>query len=296
MRTPGHQDRRREQDVTDSHHTTLRTVASQRRGGGPVLRVFAPVLLGLVVLSIWQLLTAGGRILPTLLPSPAAVFTRFADDLAAGQLLTLTGTTLVEALLGSLLAAVIALPLGYLIAHWRVFDAAVSPYLAASQAIPAVAVAPLLVIWVGYGLLPIMLLCALLVFFPVVLSTVLGIRGIRRELIEAAELDGAAGVRMLRHIEWPLALRAVLTGIRNGFTLSITGAVVGELVMGGNGLGMLLSVQASTVDTTGLFATLLMLCLLAVAIYLLLVAIEWASDPLRDPRRPRTTARPKETA
>lgn len=282
--------------MADTDRTRTRITASTPRRGGPVLRVLAPIVLGLAVLLLWSLITATGSVPPTLLPSPGAVFTRFAADLTGGPLLALTGTTVVEAILGSLLAAAIGLPLGYLIAHWRVFDAAVSPYLAASQAIPAVAVAPLLVIWVGYGLLPIMLLCALLVFFPVVLATVLGVRGIRRELIEAAELDGAAGARMLRHIEWPLALRAVLTGIRNGFTLSITGAVVGELVMGGNGLGMLLSVQSSTVDTTGLFATLLMLCLLAVAIYLLLVLIEWASDPLRDPRATRTITRLKESS
>lgn len=279
--------------MADTDRTARRFAAPRSRLGGPALRALAPIVLGLVVLLAWQLTVLSGRVLPTLLPGPGAVFSRFLDELGTGQLFALTGVTLLEALLGSVLAAAIALPLGYLIAHVRVFDAAVSPYLAASQAIPAVAVAPLLVIWVGYGLLPIVLLCALLVFFPVVLSTVLGIRGVRRELIEAAELDGAGGLRMLHHIEAPLARRAVLTGIRNGFTLSITGAVVGELVMGGNGLGMLLSVQASTADTTGLFATLVMLCLLAVGIYLVLVAIEWGADPLRSPR---TTTRSKESA
>ncbi|WP_229117094.1 ABC transporter permease [Enemella dayhoffiae] len=244
-------------------------------------RILAPLLLGAAILLGWQLVTAVGAVPITLLPTPVAVAQRFGQDLAAGQLLAWTGTTIVEALLGSALAASIALPLAYLIAKVRLVETATAPYLAASQAIPAVAVAPLLVLWVGYGLLPIVLLCALLVFFPVVLATVLGVRGVDPELKEAAQLDGAAGWQLLRHIEGPLSQRAVLTGLRNGFTLSITGAVVGELVMGGNGLGMVLSVQASTADTTGLFSTLLMLCLLAIVIYLIMLLLESWTDPLR---------------
>ncbi|MDO5501496.1 MAG: ABC transporter permease subunit, partial [Propionibacteriaceae bacterium] len=232
------------------------------------VRLIAPLLLGALVLLAWQLATASGAVPPTLLPPPGQVFARFAHDVTAGPLLAYAGITILEALLGCLLAALVALPMGYLIARARIAEAAVSPYLAASQAVPAVALAPLLVIWVGYGLLPIMLLCALLVFFPVVLSTVLGLRTIDREVLEAAQLDGAHGLTLLRFIEWPLALPAVLTGLRNGFTLSVTGAVVGELVMGGHGLGMVLSVQSMSVDTTGLFATLVMLCLIASAIYM----------------------------
>lgn len=250
-------------------------------------RLLAPLVLGAVVVLAWHFATASGAVPPTLLPAPSAVLARFFADVGSGQLLGYAGVTIVEAILGCLLAAVIALPMGYVIARARTVEAAVSPYVAASQAIPAVAIAPLLVIWIGYGLLPIMVLCALLVFFPVVLSTVLGLRTIDPEVLEAAQLDGAHGLRMLRFIEWPLALPAVLTGLRNGFTLSVTGAVVGELVMGGHGLGMVLSVQSASVDTAGLFATLLMLSLIAVAIYMALIAVEWFSDPLRPSTRER---------
>ncbi|WP_432558791.1 ABC transporter permease [Granulicoccus sp. GXG6511] len=245
------------------------------------VRVLAPLVLGALVLLAWHLATVSGAVAPTLLPPPGKVFARFAADFASGSLLTYAGITVLEALLGCLLAAGVALPMGYLIARARIAEAAVSPYLAASQAIPAIAIAPLLVIWVGYGLLPIMLLCALLVFFPVVLSTVLGLRTIDKEVLEAAQLDGAGGLSMLRFIEWPLALPAVLTGLRNGFTLSVTGAVVGELVMGGHGLGMVLSVQSMSVDTTGLFATLVMLCLIAIVIYMAMLVVESLTDPMR---------------
>jgi NitT/TauT family transport system permease protein len=251
------------------------------------VRVLAPLVLGAIILGAWQFATASGAVAPTLLPPPGEVFARFGADFASGELVKYAGITVLEALLGCLLAAGVALPMGYLIARARIAEAAVSPYLAASQAIPAIAIAPLLVIWVGYGLLPIMLLCALLVFFPVVLSTVLGLRTIGKDVLEAAQLDGAHGWSMLRHIEWPLALPAVLTGLRNGFTLSVTGAVVGELVMGGHGLGMVLSVQSMSMDTTGLFATLVMLALIAIVIYMAMLVVESATDPMRPAARDR---------
>lgn len=249
------------------------------------LRVVAPVVLGLLILAAWALAAATAGLPDTLLPSPGAVASRFATDVGNGLLVGHTLTTAWEAVLGCLLAAGVALPIGYLIARSRVAEAALSPYLAASQAIPAVALAPLLVIWVGYGLLPIVLLCALIVFFPVVLATSLGLRTLDPEVLEAAALDGASGATLLRHIEAPLALPAVLTGLRNGFTLSITGAVVGELVMGGDGLGMVLSSQANSVDTTGVFSTLVMLCLLAVVVYLLMLGAERLLDPFKPVRR-----------
>lgn len=241
--------------------------------------------LGAVVLAIWQLLATSGRIPAALLPTPHSVGVRLVQDLAQRTLLGPTAVTVGEAVLGCMVATVVALPLGYLIAGSHLAQAALFPYLAASQAIPAVALAPLLVIWVGYGLIPIALLCSLIVFFPLVLSTVLGIRGIDPDVVEAAQLDGASGWSMVWAIEAPLARPVLLTGIRNGFTLSITGAVVGEFVMGGKGLGMVVSVETTSADTTGLFATLIVLCVLAVAVHQALVLVEHLTDPYRLPRR-----------
>ena len=246
------------------------------------MHVAAPLLLGLFLFIAWQLLAASGTIPATLLPSPGSVARRLATEIGGSSLLPRTWITIKESLLGCVLASSIALPMGYLVGRNRIAEVTLSPYLAASQAIPAIAVAPLLVIWVGYGMIPIVLLCSLLVFFPVVLSTVLGLRIIDTDVIEAAQLDGAHGPSMLHHIEWPLARPSVITGLRNGFTLSITGAVIGEMVMGGQGLGMVMSVQSANNDTAGLFATILVLCLLAVTIYLAMLAIEALTNPLLD--------------
>lgn len=254
-------------------------MAQHRRVAPLWLRISAPLVAAALLLLGWAGWSTSGAISNSLLPTPAAVATRLGRELASGRLWPPTFVTIQEALLGCLLAATVALPIAYLIAHVRLAEATFSPYLAASQAIPAVALAPLLVIWVGYGTLPVVLLCSIMVFFPMVLSTVLGLRSIDRELIDAARVDGADAARLARWIEWPLALPATLTGIRNGFTLSITGAVVGELVMGGNGLGQRLAVQSQSSDTTGLFTTLVVLCVLAIGIYLAMAGLEWLVNP-----------------
>ncbi|GAB3567725.1 ABC transporter permease [Spelaeicoccus albus] len=237
-------------------------------------RVLAPVVLGIVVLAVWQAVTGSGVVSAYFLPSPVAIAGEFVGQVAHSSLLTFTGRTLVESLAGSALGIIVALPLGYLVARKPLFSAAVEPYFAASQAIPAVALAPLLVLWLGYGLFPIAILCALLVFFPIYVTTVLGLQTLDREVLDAARMDGVSAASMLWYIEFPLAMPSVLAGVRNGLTLSVTGAVVGEFVMGGDGLGLLLNAQRDSVDTVGLFATLVMLSALAIAMYLLVRLFE----------------------
>ncbi|MGC4154773.1 MAG: ABC transporter permease [Propionicimonas sp.] len=243
---------------------------SSRRG----MTIAAPLLLAAVLLLGWALTTRLGSIPEYLLPSPGAVGSRLLADLAGGELWPYLGLTLVEALGGCLLGAAGAIPLAVAIHRLAWFRAAVQPFLGATQAIPAIALAPLLVLWVGYGLGPVVLLCALMVFFPILVSTVLGLRHVDPDVLRAARVDGADTVRLLTEIEFPLAWPAVLAGLRNGFTLSVTGAVVGEMVMGGRGLGMVLTVQRDAVDTAGMFATIAVLCVVAATIYSLIYAWE----------------------
>ncbi len=226
-----------------------------------------PLVVGLGLLLVWELACRVGQIDPYFLPAPSVVLNRLVADLSAGHILGFLGTTIAEALAGALLAAAVAIPLGYLTAKSRVAATIIEPYAAASQAIPAIAMAPLLVLWIGYGFTPIIVLCAIMVFFPMMLGTALGLSQIPHEIIDAARLDGAGSGRLLRHIEFPLALPALLTGLRNGLTLSMTGAVVGEFSMGGRGLGMVLTMQRDSGDTTGLFSTITLLAACAIALY-----------------------------
>ncbi len=252
-----------------------------RRRTPLVIRIAAPIALGGLIMITWHLVVANGGIPPTLLPPPGRVLDRLTGDLCSGRLNMPMLVTLSEALLGCVLAALVALPIAWSIVHYRLIDALTAPYLAASQALPAVAIAPLLAIWLGYGRLPVVVLCSVMVFFPMVLATALGLRGIDRDIMDAARVDGASAGQLARWLEWPMALPATLTGIRNGCTLSITGAVVGELVMGGSGLGQRLAVQSQSHDTVGLFVTLLVLCTLAIGCYLLVTLIEYLTNPYR---------------
>jgi len=177
--------------------------------------------------------------------------------------------------------AAVALPLAVLIHRSRWVNAAVTPFLGATQAIPAIALAPLLVLWVGYGLRSVVLLCALLVFFPILVASVVGLRHLDPSVIDAARMDGAASAALLTQIELPLALPSILAGLRNGFTLSVTGAVVGEMVMGGDGLGQLLTIQRDSLDTAGMFATIVVLCALASLAYGLIQLVERRSKVMQ---------------
>ncbi len=251
--------------------------------------VAAPIALGVLIIAGWQIITASGLVSTFLLPAPLTVLRAFwlalTDGCARGTVTCAGGPhaawtaitnsllassaaiTLIESLAGCALGALVALPLGYAVARSRLIAGAVQPYLAASQALPAVAVAPLIALWLGYNLSPVIALCALIVFFPLTITTTLGLRLLDRDVLDAARVDGAGFWSLLWRIELPLALPSILAGLRTSLTLSVTGAVVGEWASGGNGLGQLLLLNHEYADPAGEFATLLMLGLLAAALY-----------------------------
>jgi NitT/TauT family transport system permease protein len=238
-------------------------IAAQR-----VLLLAPPIVLAIVLLVSWYISTATGSVPSFILPAPRDVFTALSEGLKSGLFLSNALVTIQESLLGFLLAAVIALPLGYGLAKSRLFAAALQPYLAAGQAIPAIVIAPVLVLWLGYGLVPITVLCMLVVLFPMVITTALGVQMIDRTLTDAARVEGASGWSMLVYIEFPLALPAILAAIRTGLTLSITGALVGEFVSNsGQGLGALVFLAKDQFNAPLMFATLIILAGLAALYY-----------------------------
>lgn len=220
-------------------------------------RVMPALLLAVVVLGLWTFGAAQlGR---TLLPSPLAVARALGELAGTGDLWPAALATTQVALGGIAIAVVVALPLAWVIVHSRPAAAALEPYVAVSQSIPAIAIAPLLALWFGYGPGTTALLAAVVVFFPLVITTTLGLRGLDRDVLAAARVDGAGTGALLWHLEVPLALPQALAGLRAGVALAMTGAVVGEFVLGGRGLGQLLVAQRDRIDTAGMFATLLVL-------------------------------------
>jgi NitT/TauT family transport system permease protein len=235
---------------------------------GQVLTVVPPLVLALLLFVSWYITTATGRVSSLFLPKPGDVFASLSDGIASGMYLSNTLVTVQESVLGFLIALAIALPLGYGIAKSRLLAVTIQPYLSAGQAIPAVVIAPLLILWLGYGILPNVVICALVVLFPMVINTILGVQTIDRALIDAAHVEGAAGWSLLAHIEFPLALPALLAAVRSGFTLSIVGALVGEVVSGGDsGLGSLVLLAKNQYNTPFMFATLVVLAALAALYY-----------------------------
>ena len=230
--------------------------------------IVPPLALALIIILSWFVGTATGKVPDFILPAPLDVFATLVDGLRSGLFLSNALVTIQESLLGFLLGVIIALPMGYAIAKSRLFAATVQPYLVGGQAIPAIVIAPVLVLWLGYGLLPITILCMLVVLFPMVITTALGVQTIDSIYTDAARVEGASGWSMLAHIEFPLALPAILAALRIGLTLSITGALVGEFVSNSaQGLGALVFEAKDQFNAPLMFATLIFLAGLAALYY-----------------------------
>ena len=209
-----------------------------------------------------------------ILPSPDLVAARFIQVLANGSLIRHTGYTLLEVLLGLFLGSMLATVLGYFLARSITLEKLLSPYLVASQAIPVVAIAPLLVIWFGSGLISKVFICALIVFFPVLINTIVGLRAVPRNLVDLMRSLRASPGQILRYLEIPAALPVFLGGLRIGATLSVIGAVVGEFVGADRGLGFLINVGRGQYDTALVFVAIITLILMALSLYTLVLLIE----------------------
>lgn len=230
--------------------------------------------LGLAV-AAWELVVRLTRLPPFILPSPGQVGARFGIALADGSLARHTLATLQEVCLGLGIGVTLATFLGYLLARSPLLERLIGPYLVASQAIPTVAIAPLLVIWFGPGMLSKVLICALIVFFPVLVNTVVGVRAVPRDLRALMHTLRATRWQTLRYLEIPAALPLFLGGLRIGATLSVIGAVVGELVGSNRGLGFLINVGRGQYDTALVFVATFTLMTLALGLYGLVLLAEW---------------------
>jgi NitT/TauT family transport system permease protein len=225
---------------------------------------FASLLLGLFT---WYLITRYSGIPNFILPSPVSVWTRFLKALSDGSLIYHTGITLSEIVLGLIVGTIFATIVGYLLAKSRSLERVLSPYLVASQAIPVVAIAPLLVIWLGDGILSKVVICALIVFFPVLVNTIVGVRAVPIALYDLMNSLHASGAQILWKVEVPASLPVFLGGLRIGATLSVIGAIVGELVSAEKGLGFLLQLGDFQYDTPMVFVAVFTLIALALILY-----------------------------
>jgi NitT/TauT family transport system permease protein len=219
------------------------------------------------VLAAWALIVSITHMPVFLLPSPMGVWNKFVILIQNGTLLANALFTLYEVLLGLGLGSIVAMCLGYFLAKSRLTEKLLSPYLVASQAIPVIAIAPLLIIWFGPGILSKVLICSLTVFFPVLVNTMIGFRAVPDNLRDLMGSLRATRWQKLRHLEIPAALPVLFGGLRIGATLSVIGAVVGEFVGSDRGLGFLINVGRGQYDTALVFVAILTLILMALLLY-----------------------------
>jgi len=225
-------------------------------------------------LLIWEGLVRLLQLPAFILPAPLQVGERFLRALSDGSLLRHSAATLLEVFSGLISGVFFATLMGYLLAKSTFLENVLQPFLVASQAIPTVAIAPLLVIWFGAGIFSKVLICALIVFFPVLVNTVVGLRAVPENLRDLMCSLRATRWQTLHLLELPAALPVLLGGLRIGATLSVIGAVVGELVGADRGLGFLINVGRGQYDTALVFVGVLTLVCLALALYSLVLWLE----------------------
>lgn len=243
----------------------------------PTLRLpgWAALLISMAATTgIWKLIVAVRDYPSFILPSPELVLQRTIDELISGTLRHHAITTLIEAVAGYGLALAISLVLGYLLAHSPRLERLLSPQIAATQAIPVVAIAPLIILWVGSDIRARILVATLVTFFPILSSTIVALRSVSRELTEMARISGASWWQVLWHIELPLALPGIFGGVKAGLALATTGAVVGEFVGGRDGLGALINIARGLFDTPLMFASLLLLAIITLGFSLFAALLE----------------------
>lgn len=244
-----------------------------RASGKPALEFLArhngwlAIISIIVVLISWTLIIDWGNLPAFLLPTPDAVWLKFTAMLRDGTLITHAAVTLYEVLLGLLAGSLLASVLGYTLSKSHLLEKVLSPYLVASQAIPTVAIAPLLVIWFGPGIFSKVLVCTLTVFFPILVNTMIGFREVPANLYDLMRSLGADHSQRLRFLEIPSALPVLFGGLRIGATLSVIGAVVGEFVGSDRGLGFLINVGRGQYDTALVFVSIISLVFMALSLY-----------------------------
>jgi NitT/TauT family transport system permease protein len=228
----------------------------------------------LLFIVLWELVVRLGNYPPFFLPSPGRVYAKFLVVVRDGTLWRHTQITLVEIFGGLALGLTTATSLGYILAKSRLAERILSPYIVASQSIPIVSLAPLLVIWFGFGSLSKILVCALTLFFPVLINTIIGIRSAERDLIDLMRSLEATRWQVFTMLEVPAALPVLLGGLKVGGTLSVIGAVVGEFVGADRGLGFLVNLARGLFDTPLMFVALFTLVAIAVGLYVSVTILE----------------------
>lgn len=228
-----------------------------------------PLAVLVILFAGWWFVTWRELVPAYLVPGPGAVWDTMVADWA--MLLEHTWVTTMETIVGFLLATVIGVATAVLLVYSRTAEKSLYPLILFAQVIPKIAIAPILVVWFGFGLTPKIVLAVLIAFFPVVVSAVAGLRSVDPELLELSATMGASRWKTFRKIRFPGALPHLMSGLKVAVTLAVVGAVVGEFVGADRGLGYVLLLASGNLNSPLLFADLILMSLIGVVLF---VAVE----------------------
>ncbi len=253
---------------------------SRARSAGGLARDYAPAAAFLVLLVVgWEVAVAAFDVAPYLLPAPSGVWTAFLEtrELLPAHLRTTVG----EALLGLALAAVAGVTLAAIIAGSSFARRAVYPVVVVSQNVPLIVLAPLLVIWFGFGMAPKVLVVALAGFFPIAVNTVDGLRGADREMVELVRSMGASRLQVLRTVLIPSAIPSFFAGLKISAAYAVIGAVIGEWVGASSGLGLFITRSQTAFRVDRVFVAIVLIAALSIALFTAVHLAERLAMPWR---------------
>lgn len=257
------------------------TLATRAQRAAAVL--WRPLLLLAIVFAVWWFITWRDYTPQYIVPSPASVAETMVEDWQ--MLARNTSVTLYETVIGFVLAGVIGVLAAVLIVYSRTLERALYPLILFAQVIPKIAIAPILIVWFGFGPEPKIILAVLISFFPVVISGVTGLRSTDPELLELSATMGASRWKTFRKVRFPGALPHLLSGLKVAVTLAVVGAVVGEFVGADTGLGRVLLVASGNLDAPLLFADLILMSAIGVALFVVMEIVEALLIPWHASRR-----------
>jgi len=238
---------------------------------GPVLGIFLAIFL------LWELCCRLFKVPDFILPSPSVIIDKIATS---WWLLLVNGlVTAQEIVLGFGMSVVIGIPLAVLVVYSRVFERVAFPFMVSLQTIPKVALAPILVMWLGYGILPKVMVAFLISFFPIVIGAVVGMRSAEKEMIYLVQSMGANELTTFLKIRLPRALPSIFGGLKVGMGQAVVGATVGEFIAAERGLGYLQLISQVRLDTALLFAAVVVLSLLGVLLFNIVAWVERLALP-----------------
>jgi NitT/TauT family transport system permease protein len=223
------------------------------------------VLVGVVVLVAWQAIAVLFRLPTYILPTPVdAAQSLWNNRIELGEA---TLVTTGEVLAGFIIAVLVSIPVAMLIVSFRWFETIVYPFLVMLQTVPKIALAPLFVVWFGFGILPKILVTFLICFFPILLDTMTGLRSSNPDMASLVRSMGGGKWAVFSKVRFPAALPHVFAGVKVAITLAVVGAVVGEFVGSTQGLGYLLLRANANLDTPLLFAAIAILTVLGLVLF-----------------------------